>query len=247
MRNHQLSLVCVTAGDLSNKNHGRQRAHTTALIICRCCRCTPDLQPPHPASPLPPLSLPRCARSTSTPTPPLYCTACPRRRQGTPASHRPTWARYVWAVWGNVAALRLDNKVLSRSPAFQTAPTPPPHVSPCPPAACCQDWCICICDEKEACPQQFAHTTPHFSPACCQDWCIRIGDEEELVVCHILQTAEFCKETVEGAAAAVRKEIKQQLKEKVGRVCVWGGMAGLGVGLGVGRALWQARAPVATN
>lgn len=34
-----------------------------------------------------------------------------------------------------------------------------------------------------------------------QDWFIRMNEEEERVVCHVLQTAEFCKETIEGLSA----------------------------------------------
>lgn len=64
-------------------------------------------------------------------------------------------------------------------------------------------------------PKNAAGLTSASPPFVGQDWYIRVPPDEELVVCHILQTAEFCKETVEGAAAAVRKEIKAELKDKV--------------------------------
>ncbi|GFH29755.1 uncharacterized protein HaLaN_28471, partial [Haematococcus lacustris] len=47
------------------------------------------------------------------------------------------------------------------------------------------------------------------------EWHIRVDDEEAQVVCHILHTAEFCRETLEGLATAVQKDIKPALADKV--------------------------------
>lgn len=38
-----------------------------------------------------------------------------------------------------------------------------------------------------------------------QDWFIRMTEDEERVVCHILQTAEFCKDTVEGLSSVSKR------------------------------------------
>mmetsp|Transcript_28777 Transcript_28777/g.63416 ORF Transcript_28777/g.63416 Transcript_28777/m.63416 type:complete len:903 (+) Transcript_28777:134-2842(+) len=48
-----------------------------------------------------------------------------------------------------------------------------------------------------------------------QDWYIRVPEDEEKVLCHILHTAEFCRETVEGLSAAIVKSINPALAEKV--------------------------------
>jgi hypothetical protein len=35
------------------------------------------------------------------------------------------------------------------------------------------------------------------------------------VVCHILHTADFCRDTLQGLATAVQKDVKQALAERV--------------------------------
>lgn len=47
------------------------------------------------------------------------------------------------------------------------------------------------------------------------DWHIRVPDEEEKLCCYILHTAEYCRETVEGLAAAIQKDIKPAFTQKV--------------------------------
>ncbi|MEW5303964.1 MAG: hypothetical protein WDW36_006607 [Sanguina aurantia] len=50
------------------------------------------------------------------------------------------------------------------------------------------------------------------------EWQVRVDEDEEKVLCYILHTAEFCRETVEGLSAAVKKDIKPVLADGVGVV-----------------------------
>ncbi|GFR43120.1 hypothetical protein Agub_g4124 [Astrephomene gubernaculifera] len=47
------------------------------------------------------------------------------------------------------------------------------------------------------------------------EWYLRLSEEEERVVCCLLATAEFCRETVEGLAGALAKDVKPQLADRV--------------------------------
>ncbi|KAG2492670.1 hypothetical protein HYH03_009085 [Edaphochlamys debaryana] len=47
------------------------------------------------------------------------------------------------------------------------------------------------------------------------DWYVRLSDEDERVVCCLLATAEFCRETVEGLAGALAKDVKPQFADRV--------------------------------
>eukprot|EP00798_Chlamydomonas_sp_ICE-L_P013814 gene13814-19730_t len=47
------------------------------------------------------------------------------------------------------------------------------------------------------------------------EWHIKLPEEEERVTCHILHTAEFCRETGEALAAAIKKDIRPQYSHQV--------------------------------
>nr|BCL66141.1 hypothetical protein [Volvox africanus] len=47
------------------------------------------------------------------------------------------------------------------------------------------------------------------------DWYVRLSEEDERVVCCLLATAEFCKETTEGLAGALAKDVKPQFADRV--------------------------------
>eukprot|EP00798_Chlamydomonas_sp_ICE-L_P005789 gene5789-2585_t len=47
------------------------------------------------------------------------------------------------------------------------------------------------------------------------EWQIKLPEQEERVVCYILHTAEFCRDTIEGLAAAIQKDIKPSLADQV--------------------------------
>ncbi|MEW5319490.1 MAG: hypothetical protein WDW38_010638 [Sanguina aurantia] len=47
------------------------------------------------------------------------------------------------------------------------------------------------------------------------EWQVKVDEDEEKVLCYILHTAEFCRETVEGLSAAVKKDIKPVLADGI--------------------------------
>ncbi|GLI62858.1 hypothetical protein VaNZ11_005587 [Volvox africanus] len=47
------------------------------------------------------------------------------------------------------------------------------------------------------------------------DWYVRLSEEDERVVCCLLATAEFCRETTEGLAGALAKDVKTQFADRV--------------------------------
>ena len=53
------------------------------------------------------------------------------------------------------------------------------------------------------------------SSVCGGPTALQVSEEEERVVCHILHSAEFCRETLEGLAAAIQKDIKPAYADKV--------------------------------
>jgi hypothetical protein len=53
---------------------------------------------------------------------------------------------------------------------------------------------------------------------------VRMGDDEERVLCCVLTTAEFCKETCDSLAGAIKKDLKPGLGDQAsdvwsGRLC----------------------------
>nr|BCL66276.1 hypothetical protein [Volvox reticuliferus] len=47
------------------------------------------------------------------------------------------------------------------------------------------------------------------------DWYVRLSEEDERVVCCLLATAEFCRDTTEGLAGALAKDVKPQFADRV--------------------------------
>ncbi|KXZ52139.1 vps53 [Gonium pectorale] len=47
------------------------------------------------------------------------------------------------------------------------------------------------------------------------DWYIRLTEEDERVVCCLLATADFCRETVEGLAGALARDVRPQFADRV--------------------------------
>lgn len=47
------------------------------------------------------------------------------------------------------------------------------------------------------------------------EWHVRMSEEDEGVVCNILATAEWCRETTEALATAIQKDIKAEYSDKV--------------------------------
>lgn len=44
---------------------------------------------------------------------------------------------------------------------------------------------------------------------------MRLSDDDERVVCCLLATAEFCRDTVEGLAGALAKDVRPQFADRV--------------------------------
>ncbi|GAX83739.1 hypothetical protein CEUSTIGMA_g11164.t1 [Chlamydomonas eustigma] len=64
-------------------------------------------------------------------------------------------------------------------------------------------------------PKTAAGQTSASLPLTGQDWFIRLTEAEELVVCRILKSAEFCRDTIEGLSAAIHKDVKPALADQV--------------------------------
>eukprot|EP00198_Chlamydomonas_reinhardtii_P007003 XP_001696339.1 subunit of GARP complex [Chlamydomonas reinhardtii] len=47
------------------------------------------------------------------------------------------------------------------------------------------------------------------------DWYVRLSEEDERVVCCLLATAEFCRDTTEGLAGALAKDVRSQFADRV--------------------------------
>lgn len=72
------------------------------------------------------------------------------------------------------------------------------------------------------------------------DWYIKLSEGEMRVACHLVTTADFCRETSEGLAAAIAKDIRPDLLDQVAvgpRGC-WILRFGLGVEGSRGQDCW---------